>query len=251
MSSDNFKDARRANDERQGRSEDRRGGGGTSRRADDGRVPMALQPGASNGGDRRKDGDARPDRFPKQASFVKPIHIWGAAAFVAIIVGLSFFEVSGGHISGLFSDSDKTRTVESTGSNFDEPESTDSKRSNLSAGPAPGTSLARTMSVDGIASIDTSSCPAMPKVAIWGGLTHQRVINFVARRHNGEWDSYLDKWDAQAQKIKDIYDRGSAIRIGKDKIKIEGARLAKYADEVRQRANVNHCLAKLLSASKP
>jgi hypothetical protein len=35
MSSENFNEVRRANDERQERSEDRRGGGGTSRRADD------------------------------------------------------------------------------------------------------------------------------------------------------------------------------------------------------------------------
>ena len=116
--------------------------------------------------------------------------------------------------------------------------------------PAPGTPLARTMSADGVASIiDTSSYPPMPKVATWGGLTHQRVITFVARRYNGDWAQYLDKWDTQAQKIKDIYNRGSAIRIGKDKIKIEGARLAKYAGEVPERANVNHCLARLLSIS--
>ena len=80
----------------------------------------APQPGASDGRDRRKEGDARPDRFPKQASLVKPVHIWSAAAFVAVIVGLGFVKVSGGYISGLFAD--RTQTAESSGSNLDEPQ---------------------------------------------------------------------------------------------------------------------------------
>jgi hypothetical protein len=80
----------------------------------------APQPGASDGRDRRKEGDARPDRFPKQASLIKPVHIWSAAAFVAVIVGLGFVKVSGGYIPGLFAD--RTQTAESSGSNFDEPQ---------------------------------------------------------------------------------------------------------------------------------
>ena len=97
--------------------------------------------------------------------------------------------------------------------------------------------------------VDTSSCPPMPKVAIWGNLTHTRVINYVDRRHDGDWTVYLDKWDKQAGKIKEIYDRGSAIRIGKNKIKIEGKQLAEYAAQVRQRANINRCLSKLVGTT--
>ena len=51
------------------------------------------------------------------------------------------------------------------------------------------------------------------------------------------------------QKIKDIHDRGSAVRIGKNKIKIEGKQLGEYADQVRQRANINRCLSKLVSST--
>jgi hypothetical protein len=42
MSSDNFNEARRANDERQERSEDLRGGGGASRRVDGSRAPKGT-----------------------------------------------------------------------------------------------------------------------------------------------------------------------------------------------------------------
>jgi hypothetical protein len=80
----------------------------------------APQPGASDGRDRREDAHARPDLFLKQASLVKPVHIWSAAAFVAVIVGLGFVKVSGGYIPGLFAD--RTQTAESSGSNFDEPQ---------------------------------------------------------------------------------------------------------------------------------
>jgi len=66
-----------------------------------------------------------------------------------------------------------------------------------------------------------------------------------ARRHDGNWAEYLDKWDKKSLKIIDVYDRGSAIRIGKNKIKIQGDQLATYADQVRQRAAVNLCLSKL------
>jgi hypothetical protein len=68
--------------------------------------------------------------------------------------------------------------------------------------------------------------------------------------HRGDWLAYLDKWDKQAQKISDIESRGSAIRVSKSKLKVEGRELVIYAGNVVQRAAINHCLVKLFRSGQ-
>jgi len=91
---------------------------------------------------------------------------------------------------------------------------------------------------------DIKQCELFPAVPWWGNLTHERVIAYVARRHKGDWKSYIDKWDKQADKVEDIYSRGSAIRVTKDKIKVSGEKLRQYVRLLKKRATINRCLAK-------
>jgi hypothetical protein len=257
-----FKDPRRAGAGRAG--DDRRSKDGDRRddldprqneTAETNKSVSPSTPGAST--DRRTEGVARPDRFSQKGSSIYRRHIWVPAVLIVVVIGMATAELSWGYISGLV-------TGQPTGGKYNitrykggshlpfKARNPSIKPTNRTAGPAPGTNLARAMTVKDPTSrsvADTSSCPPVPKVAIWEDMTHRRVIDYVERRHGGDWYEYLDKWDKQSGRIKDIHDRGSAIRIGKNKIKIEGRQLAVYAAQVLQRATVNHCLSKLVGTA--
>ena len=87
------------------------------------------------------------------------------------------------------------------------------------------------------------NCAAFPRVSWWKGLTHQSVERYVRIRHNGDWKSYIDKWEKQYTKIKAIYDKNEAIIIPRDKIKVKGEDLKTYIGQIRDRINVTRCLA--------
>jgi len=248
MSANNFKDLRRAGKDRRNQFGDRRDEDDV-RRNDAGARKSAGTPKATT--DRRSEGAARPDRFSRESSKIRRRHIWGPTALIVVAVGLATVELSGGYVSAFVTEQltgSDYNTARDDGGSFTAQSVPDEKRTETrpmsaqtpsvnsasrGSGPAPGTSLARSMAIKeptrALGAVDTSSCPPMPKVAIWGNLTHQRVINYVERRHAGDWTEYVDKWDRQAKKIRDIFDRGSAIRIGKNKIKIEGKQLAEYS----------------------
>jgi hypothetical protein len=267
MSAKNFKDPRREGEDRRTRGGDRRDDPGPRREesiATKNAVSRSVPTAAT---DRRTEGAARPDRFAQGKARISRRHIWGPTALIVIVVSMATAELSGGYVSGFIAEQLSDSNAEQlSDSNYETTRNDGGSSPSLKApaprikssggtsGPAPGTSLAKAMAIKeptikDLKRVDTSSCPPMPKVAIWGNLTHTRVINYVDRRHDGDWTVYLDKWDKQAGKIKEIYDRGSAIRIGKNKIKIEGKQLAEYAAQVRQRANINRCLSKLVGTT--
>ncbi|HEC14497.1 MAG TPA: hypothetical protein ENI72_01955 [Rhodospirillales bacterium] len=88
-----------------------------------------------------------------------------------------------------------------------------------------------------------SSCSAFPQVAWWGELTHERVVKYVKRKHNGNWKPYLAKWEKQKSRLTDIYKRNGTVVIKKFNIKLKGQPLANYIQTVGKRISVTKCLS--------
>jgi len=102
--------------------------------------------------------------------------------------------------------------------------------------------------VAGFAGISRAACPEYPKVKWWGNLTHAATIKLIAKNYDGKWAGYLDKWKAQLVKLEDISQRGSAIVVTKDKIRLEGEDLTVYISKVGERIAVIGCLAEEAAA---
>ena len=102
--------------------------------------------------------------------------------------------------------------------------------------------------VAGVSGISRAEFPAYPKVAWWSNLSHDSTIRLVEKKHDGDWETYLEKWDSQLVKLEDIAARGSAIVVTKDKIRVEGEELDEYVVNVEERIDVIVCLAEEAAA---
>ena len=86
-----------------------------------------------------------------------------------------------------------------------------------------------------------AECGDFPKVSWWGNLTHGKTTRYVESKHDGQWESYVKKWEKQHAKLKDIHGRGSAVVVKDNRLK--DAELASYIDKVGERVEVIRCLA--------
>ncbi|MFQ5765632.1 MAG: hypothetical protein ACE5GT_11940, partial [Rhodospirillales bacterium] len=95
------------------------------------------------------------------------------------------------------------------------------------------------------AAIAETACPAFPKVAFWGELSHDSVGRHVETQLAGDWFAYVARLERQQKTLKDIYKRGSGAAIKRDnrKIRLSGDQLAKYLRYADQRLAVVRCLA--------
>jgi hypothetical protein len=192
-----------------------------------------------------------PDHFHNKNSSLSPHHIWGATGFILLVLAGGLIERSSGVISNLFMERSDTELVASPRlndlANFETAAgpATIATNKKITLGSAHRSSKARLFNKRVLPPVDTSSCPPLPKVPWWNNLSHQKIISFVAQHHDGNWSTYLEKWDQQAEKIADINRRGSAIRLTKNKIMVDGRKLTEYAKQVAERATINHCLANL------
>ena len=93
-------------------------------------------------------------------------------------------------------------------------------------------------------------CPPDPDVAWWNKISHDSLRKYVARKHKGDWAPYIAKWERQKTKLQKIYDRGSAVVVTKDKIKLEGKRLDEYIGQVNDRIEMTRCLSREANASE-
>jgi hypothetical protein len=88
-----------------------------------------------------------------------------------------------------------------------------------------------------------AECAAFPKVDWWGKLSHAKVVRYVERKHDGDWQPYLEKWQRQKTKLKRWLDTGSSVVIRKKGVALEGETLAEYIAQVDKRLEVTRCLA--------
>jgi len=86
------------------------------------------------------------------------------------------------------------------------------------------------------------ACPQIPNVDWWRFKTHAQIKRFVDRKHGGDWQPYVDGWVVRLEKLRDIYDRGSAIKTGNGEL-LQDEDLAAYINQVAKRVAVTKCLA--------
>jgi len=88
-----------------------------------------------------------------------------------------------------------------------------------------------------------NDCAAFPQVAWWGNMNHERVVRYVQRRHKGDWEGYVKKWEKQLSVMQGILERNSVAVIKKRGVKLEGPELAEYIKQIEDRVAVTRCLA--------
>jgi len=88
-----------------------------------------------------------------------------------------------------------------------------------------------------------AQCAAFPKVAWWGAMSHDRVVRYVNRKHKGDWNRYIAKWEKQLKIMTDIYDRDSTAVIRKRGVSLRGESLGDYISQIVDRISVTRCLA--------
>lgn len=96
------------------------------------------------------------------------------------------------------------------------------------------------------APVAAAECPAIPTdVAWWANTSQADIVGYVERHHKGNWDEYVGKWQGQLETLQDIHNRGSAVVVTKDKIRLEGESLRNYIDKVAQRVAAVRCFAEV------
>ncbi len=88
-----------------------------------------------------------------------------------------------------------------------------------------------------------ATCPDFPVHRLWNGLSHESVEKYVAKKHDGDWTPYIEKWQRQLEKVVEIKSRQGTIVIRKRGIRIKGENLSRYVEATEQRIAVTKCLA--------
>lgn len=87
-----------------------------------------------------------------------------------------------------------------------------------------------------------SACGSVPQVDWWRYKDHEDIAEYVLRRHNGDWQPFIDNLVTRLAKMYDIAERGSAaVTPGGDRM--EGEILERYIEQSVQRLQVTRCLA--------
>ena len=228
------------------RTSDRRAEG--EKRPD--RIPKAAPDGTQ---ERRAHGSARPDRFPKPAE--NPQSGMSLKQFLAIaLVGA----IAGGGGYAWYSNTTDVPASDSVSTANTKP-----------AAPTPANN--KPISQQGLTEDDmqaviaeahdpsqkpsqerppvsTDSCGELPSVPWWGNATHESIIRYVYNKNNGDWDSYIAKWERQLEKLGSIHAKGGAVIAPKLGTRLTEESLGKYVDQVEARIKVTRCLAKISRA---
>lgn len=88
-----------------------------------------------------------------------------------------------------------------------------------------------------------AKCEQFPEVSWWGHANHDGVRQYVESHHDGIWLGYINKWEGQLKKLKNIHGEGKAVRTPDGQL-ISGSALANYIEKVGKRVSINYCLAK-------
>ncbi|MDA0305260.1 MAG: hypothetical protein O3B76_03105 [Proteobacteria bacterium] len=99
------------------------------------------------------------------------------------------------------------------------------------------------------AAVSQKKCDAFPQVAWWTFKSHDRVANYVNRKHKGDWVPYIKKWNGRLKGLQDIYSRGSSA-VTKTGNTLKGPSLAAYIKKMQARIDVTRCLANNAGAAK-
>ncbi len=85
-------------------------------------------------------------------------------------------------------------------------------------------------------------CGTIPDVKWWKLKTHEVIVDYVSRRHFGDWQPYIAKWSGKLGRLQDIYNRGGTATTSTG-IRLRGRELKTYLEQMRMRVSVIRCLA--------
>lgn len=88
-----------------------------------------------------------------------------------------------------------------------------------------------------------SQCPPFPEVEWWKNLNHETTQRYVVAKYNGDWNSYVAKWQRQLSIIENIYARGKAAVVRSTGTRLSGEALRQYIINIERRLAVIECLA--------
>ena len=88
-----------------------------------------------------------------------------------------------------------------------------------------------------------AECPSFPTVACWGKLSHDKAIRYVAKKHDGDWSPYVEKWRRQLASLEKIQARDGTVVFKRKGLRLNGEDLDDYVLKVEERVMINACLA--------
>ncbi len=89
-----------------------------------------------------------------------------------------------------------------------------------------------------------AACPAYPRVAAWGGLSHQSTIDYVNAKYQGDWAPYVEKWENRLVTLETARARGDTVVFPRQEgLRMNGWRLAAYIQKIMKRKVIVACLA--------
>ena len=93
-----------------------------------------------------------------------------------------------------------------------------------------------------VSSPASAQCEPFPEVKWWKNLSHDSVTQYVARKHQGDWQPYMDKWLRQYNTLKDIAGKDGSVVINSVQVRLKGKQLDDYIGLVGKRVAVTRCL---------
>ncbi len=88
-----------------------------------------------------------------------------------------------------------------------------------------------------------SQCASFPEVSWWGKMSHERVARYVDRRHDGDWNSYVRKWEDRLSRMRNLRAHNGSAVIKKNGVTLKGVSLDAYIEKIEKRLRVTRCLA--------
>jgi len=74
-------------------------------------------------------------------------------------------------------------------------------------------------------------------------MSYERVARYVDRRHDGDWNSYVKKWEGRLARMRDLRAHDGSAVIKRNGVTLKGASLDAYIEKIEKRVQVTRCLA--------
>jgi len=86
-------------------------------------------------------------------------------------------------------------------------------------------------------------CPDVPSVSWWGDTSPAGLAAYVNRKHDGDWTSYVKKWQAYEDRMREILNKGKSAIIKSQALTLQGKDLENHIELIAKRVKATRCLA--------
>lgn len=97
--------------------------------------------------------------------------------------------------------------------------------------------------------VHETKCESVPYVEWWKFRTHEEIVNYVLRRHAGDWRKLENNLTTRLAKLYDISDRDSGARV-MEGLTLKGEALTRYIGQFTKRLEIVRCLAAEAAAAR-